>query len=77
MEIAYSKNTRYSRRSLNTRDCIPPRHRQLIGILEWIQSSGEMMFTSYTAIPISNHGWTESVPTIDFGQKNLHFPRAF
>lgn len=77
MDIIHSDTIRHSRGQLKTRDCIPPRHRQLIGILEWAHSSTEIVFASYDILSMNGNSWYNNQPLLEGGQKNLHFPRSY
>lgn len=68
---------RHSRYSFNTIDCIPPRHRQLICILEWNHERGETAHMSYVTSQQISAGWHGAIPMIALEKNDLHSPRPF
>lgn len=77
MTMTDAENIRHSRDAIYTIDCIPPRHRQLICILEWAQKRGEMANMSYSISQTVSNGWHHAQPPIVIDQNDLHSPRAF
>ena len=46
-KMSYSDSVRYSRDSLNVRDCIPPRYRQLIFMVESTSNNRSFNYPTY------------------------------
>ncbi|CAF0863688.1 unnamed protein product [Rotaria sp. Silwood1] len=80
INIQLAKNVRHSRFigfPNSTHDSIPPRHRQLIFITEWIDKYGESARLRYSYSHIHEKRVTNPRPFIDISQYDLHSPRAF
>ena len=77
MAIIEAENVRHSRQNFRTLDCIPPRHRQLICILEWTQQRGRMAHVSYVTSQRISGGWHHAQPPIAIDKDDLHSPRPF
>ncbi|CAF2630577.1 unnamed protein product [Rotaria sp. Silwood2] len=80
VDVQLSRNVRHSRHSsfpYNTHDCIPPRHRQIIFLAEWIDRSGESASLNYAYSSIHDKQKRDPVPPIDTSQNDFHSPRTF
>ena len=77
MTIVDAHSIRHSRHTYRTIDCIPPRHRQLICIIEWIPARGQLAHISYVTSQGISRGWHQASPIIAIDRNDLHSPRPF
>ncbi len=80
IDMSVARNVRHSRCNhlpYDTHDCIPPRHRQLIFITEWIDTTGQVAQLNYSYSYSHDKRMTDSRPTINSSRYDLHSPRAF
>ena len=77
IDLNDSIRVRNSRKSLSTYDCIPPRHRQIICLLEWTNEAGQSAQMDYVYrsqhVKRSNH----SIPEIYDSRNDFHSYRPF
>lgn len=66
-----------SRKSLSTYDCIPPRHRQIIFLVEWINEYGEKAKMDYSYRFQHVKQLRSSVPEVFNKQNDFHSFRPF
>ncbi|CAF1530269.1 unnamed protein product [Rotaria sp. Silwood1] len=79
VDVQYAKNVRHSRHSgfpYNTHDCIPPRHRQIIFLTEWVDRHGELASLNYAYSYSHDKRMSNPKPSIDTSQHDFHSPRA-
>ncbi|CAF1267771.1 unnamed protein product [Rotaria magnacalcarata] len=79
VDVQLAKNVHHSRHSsfpYNTHDCIPPRHRQIIFITEWIDKHGESACLNYSYSSSHDKRTSEPRPPIDTFQHDFHSPRG-
>ncbi|CAF3477566.1 unnamed protein product [Rotaria socialis] len=77
MIMTNADNIYHSRHTNGTIDCVPPRHRQLICILEWGHLRGEVAHMSYATSQRISRTWHNASPTVAISQADLHSPRPF
>lgn len=78
VDVQLAKNVHHSRHSnfpYNTHDCIPPRHRQIIFITEWIDKRGESACLNYSYSCSHHKRTSDPRPSIDISQHDFHSPR--
>ncbi|CAF1106978.1 unnamed protein product [Rotaria sordida] len=77
MDLNDSRYIRNSRKSLSTYDCIPPRHRQIVFLIEWTNEEGQRARMDYLYrsqyVKHANH----SIPEIYNKQNDFHSFRPF
>ena len=75
IDMSVARNVRHSRRAdlpFKTRDCIPPKQRQLIFITEWADRHGQSAQMKYSYSHRWEHKKREAIPPIDFSHGDLH-----
>ena len=77
LNIANANHIRHSRQAFHTIDCVPPRHRQLICILEWTDQASRVAHMSYSDVPVVHNTRCSSTPSILTNQGDIHSPRPF
>ncbi|CAF3878990.1 unnamed protein product [Rotaria sp. Silwood2] len=80
IDVQLAKNVRHSRLIKfpnSTHDCIPPRHRQVICITEWIDKHGESACLDYKYSHQHENQATDPRPPINISQYDMHSPRGF
>jgi hypothetical protein len=68
---------RNSRQSLITYDWIPPRHRQILFLVEWTNEYGETAKMEYLYRQQHDKQANKSIPEIDNSQNDFHSFRPF
>ncbi|CAF3070054.1 unnamed protein product [Rotaria sp. Silwood2] len=79
VNVQHAKNVRHSRHNglpYNTHDCIPPRHRQIVFLTEWIDRHGESASLNYAHSYSHDKRTSDPKPPIDTSQYDFHSPRA-
>ncbi|CAF3762324.1 unnamed protein product [Rotaria sordida] len=79
VDVQHAKNVRHSRHSgfsFNTHDCIPPRHRQIVFLTEWIDRHGESASLNYAYSYSHDKRMSDPKPPIDTSKHDFHSPRA-
>jgi hypothetical protein len=77
INITHSSNIQYSRCSSTTHDCIPPYHRQLVFINEWIGEHRSLNYPKYDVTYKHNMQITDAKPAVSSYLGDLHTPRLF
>ncbi|CAF3765660.1 unnamed protein product [Rotaria socialis] len=80
VNIQIAKSVRHSRfigAPHATRDCIPPRHRQIVFAIEWIDKTGVATSLSYSYLHSHTKQPTDPRPPISISGKDFHSWRAF
>jgi hypothetical protein len=76
-DMSHLKNIQHSRYSSNTHDCIPPYHRQLIFITEWIGEHHSFTSPTYNLTYGHTTQITDAKPVVSSYFDDLHTPRIF
>ncbi|CAF1101217.1 unnamed protein product [Rotaria sordida] len=79
VNVQHAKNVRHSRHSgfpFNTHDCIPPRHRQIVFLTEWINRHSESASLNYAYSYSHDKRMSDPKPPIDTSKRDFHSPRA-
>lgn len=79
VSVQRAKNIHHSRHAhfpYNTHDSIPPGHRQIIFITEWIDKRGESASLNYSYTYIHDKKPSDHVPAVDISQHDFHSPRV-
>ncbi|CAF0780594.1 unnamed protein product [Adineta steineri] len=80
IDVLIAENVRHSRFSqppFHTRDCIPPRYRQLVFITEWTDKRSGSAQLSYSYSCKHDTQMSNTIPPIKTVRHDLHSPRAF
>ncbi|CAF3716257.1 unnamed protein product [Adineta steineri] len=77
VDLNDSIRVRNSRKSLSTFDCIPPRHRQIVFLVEWTNQYGQNAKMDYSYRTQCVKQATNSVPEIYGRHTNFHSYRPF
>ena len=72
-----SVRIRHSRRSLITHDSIPPRHRQILFLVEWANEYGQKAKMDYSYVTRLTSTVTPSLPQVFHHQTDFHSFRPF
>ena len=77
ISMAQSDNIQHSRGATTTHDCIPPYHRQLIFITEWIAGHRSSSDPTYDLTYQHSTIVTPAKPVVNSYLDDLHTPRLF
>ncbi len=77
IDLNDSIRIRNSRNSLSTYDCIPPRHRQIIFLIEWTNEYGQTAKMEYLYRSQHVKQANNSIPEIYNAQNDFHSFRPF
>lgn len=77
VDLNDSKYVRSSRRAMSTVDCIPPRHRQIVFMIEWTNDYGETATLDYSHRTQYSRRALPSIPDNNHIQNGLHSFRPF
>ncbi|CAF0766322.1 unnamed protein product [Adineta ricciae] len=77
IDLNDSVHIRNSRKSLSTFDCIPPRHRQIVFLVEWTNEYGEIAKMDYLYRTHHTRHPTPSIPENYHLQNGFHSYRPF
>ena len=77
LTIANADHIRHSRQTFHTRDCVPPRHRQLLCILEWTDQANRVAHMCYSDTEVAHDTQCYATPVVRIDQNDLHSPRPF
>ncbi|CAF3665498.1 unnamed protein product [Rotaria sp. Silwood1] len=72
VDMSESRNIRHSRNSFVTHDCIPPQHRQIICITEWIMQPGQSGRQSFKYSRQLVKNQSESIPPVRDTTDDIH-----
>jgi hypothetical protein len=67
---------RNSRQSLITHDCIPPRHRQIVFLVEWTNEQNQVAQMNYVHQFSYDRQSNNSVPAVNNFQNDFHSFRS-
>lgn len=77
IDLNDSIRIRNSRTALSTFDCVPPRHRQIIFLVEWANKVGEKAKLEYIYRSQHVKQARQSIPEIFHNQHDFHSFRPF
>lgn len=80
VDVQLAQHVRHSRHAklpYNSHDCIPPRHRQVVFVTEWVDRNGEPSRLNLSYSYSHDKRATDARPPIDTFQHDFHSPRAF